>query len=176
MDVHLGGQSRDIQVTSEDHTVPSCQFPVLVTPREDPSLASFTHFPYLYTFPPCHFLPIISSSLPIPALLLLAMRLRDIETQSLSIQVHLVGALLQDTGNVSCILKLSEVDVTSRLLDGVSDQLSRTGLTLCADDHGLLLLTGLVDDESRALCFLLCNLLGFDGGGEFGGKGEVLEH
>jgi hypothetical protein len=26
------------------------------------------------------------------------------------------------------------------------------------------------------LSFLLCNLLGFDGGSEFGGKGEVLQN
>jgi len=38
----------------------------------------------------------------------------------------------------------------------------------------LFLLTGLVDDEGGALGFLLGDLLGFDGGGEFGGEGEVL--
>jgi hypothetical protein len=38
----------------------------------------------------------------------------------------------------------------------------------------LLLLAGFVDDEGGALGFLLGDLLGFDGGGEFGGEGEVL--
>jgi hypothetical protein len=38
----------------------------------------------------------------------------------------------------------------------------------------LLLLAGLVDDEGGALGFLLGDLLGFHGGGEFGGEGEVL--
>jgi hypothetical protein len=38
----------------------------------------------------------------------------------------------------------------------------------------LLLLAGFVDDESSALGFLLGDLLGFDGGGKFGGEGEVL--
>jgi len=38
----------------------------------------------------------------------------------------------------------------------------------------LFLLAGFVDDEGGALGFLLGDLLGFDGGGEFGGEGEVL--
>ena len=38
----------------------------------------------------------------------------------------------------------------------------------------MLFLAGFVDDEGRALGFLLGDLLGFDGGGEFGGEGEVL--
>lgn len=36
-------------------------------------------------------------------------------------------------------------------------------------------MAGFVDDEGGALSFLLGDLLGFDGGGEFGGEGEVLE-
>jgi hypothetical protein len=35
-------------------------------------------------------------------------------------------------------------------------------------------LAGFVDDEGGALGFLLRDLLGFDGGGEFWGEGEVL--
>ncbi len=38
----------------------------------------------------------------------------------------------------------------------------------------MFLLAGFVDDEGGALGFLLGDLLGFDGGGEFGGEGEVL--
>jgi hypothetical protein len=38
----------------------------------------------------------------------------------------------------------------------------------------LLLLAGFVDNEGGTLGFLLRDLLGFDGGGEFGGEGEVL--
>jgi len=38
----------------------------------------------------------------------------------------------------------------------------------------LFFLTSFVDDEGGALGFLLGDLLGFDGGGEFGGEGEVL--
>jgi len=38
----------------------------------------------------------------------------------------------------------------------------------------LFLLAGFVDDEGGALGFLLGDLFGFDGGGEFGGEGEVL--
>lgn len=82
---------------------------------------------------------------------------------------------MQNLRNVPRILKLPQINVRPALLDGVTNQLSGTGLTLCADDGGLLLLTGFVDDEGGALGFLLGDLLGFDGGGEFGGEGEVLD-
>lgn len=36
-------------------------------------------------------------------------------------------------------------------------------------------MTGFVDDESGTLGLLLCDLLGFDCGGELGGEGEVLD-
>lgn len=38
----------------------------------------------------------------------------------------------------------------------------------------MLLLARFIDDEGGTLGFLLGDLLGFDGGGEFGGEGEVL--
>lgn len=98
----------------------------------------------------------------------------DIETQTLSVEVDLVVALLQDGSNISGVLKLAELNVTAALLDGVTDELGGAGLTLGADDHGLLFLAGLVDDESGALSFLLSDLLGFDCGGELGREGEVL--
>lgn len=102
------------------------------------------------------------------------MRLRDIEAQSLGVQIHLVGTLFQNAGNVSCVFEFSEIDVTSALLDGVSDEFSGASLTLGADNHGLLLLAGFVDDESGALGLLLSDLLCFDGSSEFGGEGKVL--
>ena len=101
--------------------------------------------------------------------------LADVQAQHIGIQVQLILAVLQDLGNALCVLKLPQVDIRSRFLDGVTDQLGRAGLTLGADDGGLLLLAGLVDDEGGALCFLLGNLFGFYGGCEFGGEGEVLE-
>ena len=107
-------------------------------------------------------------------LLLVTRRLADVEAQAVRVEVDLVGRLLQDLGNVARVLELSEVDVCARLLDGVADQLGTAGLSLGAHDGGLLLLAGFVDDEGGALGFLLGDLLGFDGGGEFGGEGEVL--
>jgi len=82
--------------------------------------------------------------------------------------------MLQNTRDILCILKLPQINVTSALLDGLTNQLGGTGLTLGADDGGLLLLAGFVDHEGGALGFLLGDLLGFDGGGEFGGECEVL--
>jgi hypothetical protein len=102
-------------------------------------------------------------------------RLRDVETQDVRVQVNLVLTLHQDLCNVPRILKLPQIHVRPRLLDGVTNELGRSCLTLCADDCGLLLLTRLVDDEGSPLCFLLGDLLGFDGSREFGGEGEVLD-
>jgi hypothetical protein len=56
----------------------------------------------------------------------------------------------------------------------MASPINSAGLTLRADDGGLLLLAGLVDDEGGALGFLLGDLLGFNGSGKFGGEGEVL--
>lgn len=78
--------------------------------------------------------------------------------------------MLQNRRDILCILELSQVNVTSALLDGLTNQLCGTGLTLGADDSGLLFLAGFVDYEGGALGFLLRDLLGFDGGGEFGGE------
>lgn len=53
------------------------------------------------------------------------------------------------------------------LIDSPRDGLRRLGLALGADDGGLALLLGLLDDEARALCVLLRNLLLLNGLGEF---------
>jgi hypothetical protein len=98
----------------------------------------------------------------------------DVKAKTLGIEVDLVVALLQDGGDVSGVLELTQLNVTAALLDGVTNQLGGTGLTLGANDHGLLLLAGLVDDEGGALGFLLSDLLGFDCGGELGREGKVL--
>jgi hypothetical protein len=98
----------------------------------------------------------------------------DVQAKTLGIKVDLVVALLQDGGNVSGILEFTQLNVTAALLDGVTNQLGGTGFTLGANDHGLLLLAGLVDDEGGALGFLLGDLLGFDCGGELGREGKVL--
>lgn len=107
-------------------------------------------------------------------LILITLRLRDIEAQAIRVKVDLIARVLQNLCNVAGVLKLPEIDVRAALLDGVADELGGAGLTLGADDGGLLLLAGFVDDERGALGFLLGDLLGFDGGGEFGGEGEVL--
>jgi len=98
----------------------------------------------------------------------------DIQPKHIRIQEYLIPAVLQNTCNVLCVLKFSQVNVTSALLDGLTNQLCGTSLTLGADNGGLLFLAGFVDHEGGALGFLLCDLLGFDGGGEFGGEGEML--
>jgi hypothetical protein len=101
-------------------------------------------------------------------LLLVARCLHDIETKTIRVKVDLVTRVLQDLCDLPGVLKLPQVNVRPALLDGVTNKFSGAGLTLGADDGGLLLLAGFVDDEGGALCLLLCDLLGFDGGGKFG--------
>ena len=55
--------------------------------------------------------------------LLVRNRLTDVETQSCRIQIHLILTLLQDLCNVLRILKLPEIDIGPRLLDGITNEL-----------------------------------------------------
>src|SRR4051794_20012083 len=100
----------------------------------------------------------------------------DVQAQALGIKVELVLAavLLEDLGNVASVLDLTELDVALALLDGVTNELGRAGLTLCANNECLLLLTSLVDHERGTLGVLLGDLLGLNSGGELGGEGQML--
>lgn len=91
------------------------------------------------------------------------------------VQVKLVLAvLLQDLSNLASVLNLTQLNVALTLLNGLSNQLGGTGLTLCADNESLLLLASLVDQESSTLSILLGYLLSFNGSSEFGREGQVL--
>lgn len=72
---------------------------------------------------------------------------------------------------MTSILDLTQLDVTLALLDGITNEFGGTSLTLGADNEGLLLLAGLVDQESSTLGFLLGDLLGFDSGSKFRREG-----
>lgn len=100
--------------------------------------------------------------------------MRHIQSQHARVQEHLIPALLQYTRHILRIVKLPQVNICSALLDGLTNQLGTACFTLGADDGGLLLLAGFVDDKGGTLGVLLRDLLGFDCGGEFGGEGEVL--
>jgi hypothetical protein len=97
-------------------------------------------------------------------------RLRHVQAQPGGIQIDLVLTLLQDLSHALRVLELPQVDIGSRLLNGLTDELCGSSFTLGANDGGLLLLAGFVDDEGGPLGFLLGDLLGFYGGGEFGGE------
>lgn len=92
----------------------------------------------------------------------------DVQAKTLGVEVDLVVALLQDRGDSLGVVELTQVDVRSALLDGVTDQLGGTSFTLGSDNHGLLFLPGLVNDEGGTLGVLLGNLLGFNSGSELG--------
>lgn len=135
--------------------------------------ANYTHAPFTMPFP--------SAALDLlflftrGSLLLVCKRLSNVETQTVGIQIHLVLTRLQDLGDVLGVLKLPQINIRPGLLDGITNQLGGSCLTLGADDSRLLLLTSLVDDECGSLCFLLRDLLGFDSCGELGREGEVLD-
>jgi hypothetical protein len=122
----------------------------------------FGHASYTYFL--CH----NRRQLCLGPLLLVRLSLRNVQAQAVRVKVHLVARVLQNLGNIPGILKLPQINVRPALLDGVTNQLGRAGLTLCADNGGLLLLARFVDDEGGTLCFLLCDLLGLDGSGELG--------
>jgi hypothetical protein len=109
-------------------------------------------------------------------LLFVGQRLGNIQAQAIRVQVHLVLALLQDLSNVLRVLELPQVNIGPRLLDGVTNELGGSCLTLGADDCSLLFLAGLVDDEGGSLSLLLCDLLGFNSGGELGREGQMLDN
>jgi hypothetical protein len=107
---------------------------------------------------------------------LLLIRLRDIQPQTVRIQIQFIlpTSFLQYLSDIPRILDPSKIHVTSALLDGVTNEFRGAGFTLGANDGGLLFLAGFVDNESGALGFLLSYLFGFDCGGEFGREGKVL--
>jgi len=109
-------------------------------------------------------------------LLLLAAVSENVKTETLGVEVHLVlaASVLDQFGNVPSILDLTQLNVTPGLLDRFADELRRAGFSLGSDDHGLLLLSGLVDHECGALGVLLSDLLGLDGGGELGRECQML--
>jgi len=102
---------------------------------------------------------------------------KNIKTETFRVEKEpiLSTSLLQGRGNDPGVLNLLQLDIGLVLLDGFSDELGRSSLTLSLDNHSLLLLAGLVDDEGCPLGFLLGDLLGFDGGGELGREGKVLD-
>ena len=100
----------------------------------------------------------------------------DVQAEAVGVEVDLVVALLEDLSNGLGVVELTQVDVRSALLNGVTDQLGGASLTLGSDDHGLLFLPGLVNDEGGTLGILLSNLLSFDSSGELGRESEVLNH
>lgn len=101
----------------------------------------------------------------------------DVQTKTLRIQVQLVLAtrFLQDLSNLSGVLDPTKLDVALALLDRLTDKFRGAGFTLCTDNRSLFLLASLVDEEGSPLGLLLRDLLGFDGGGEFGGEGQMLQ-
>lgn len=78
--------------------------------------------------------------------------------------------------NLLCRLNATDLDQpVASFIDGPRDGLGRLGLALGADDGGLALLLGLLDDEACALGVLLCDLLLLDRLGEFAPECHVCD-
>ncbi len=99
----------------------------------------------------------------------------DIEQERIGIEQHLVVGtrLRQDGGNVTSRFELTKLEESLVLLDGFTDEFSGFRLTLGLDNDRGLLLDSLVDQEGGTKSGLLCDLLGFDGVGEFGRERDV---
>jgi hypothetical protein len=107
-------------------------------------------------------------------LVLLCIKYIQPQTSRVEHQPILGARLLQLLRNETGILNLLQLNVGLALLDSVANEIGGSRLTLCLDNHGLLLLSGLVDDKGSPLRLLLSDLLGLDGGREFGREGKVL--
>lgn len=89
-------------------------------------------------------------------------------------QVRDVGISGQHLRNILLRLNSSDHDQTvTTLCHGLGDCVGSLGFALSANDVGLPLLLGLLDDESRALGLLLGDLLLLDGLGELLAEGHV---
>lgn len=106
---------------------------------------------------------------------LLWILLRDIEEQALRIEHDPVLAVAEDACDIPRRLEFPELQESFALLHCLSNELGALGFTLCSYDRGVLLLQGLVDEESCSKRSLLCDLLGLDGVCKFGGEGDVCE-
>ena len=91
-------------------------------------------------------------------------------------QVRNVGIPCQHLRNILLRLDSSNHDETiTTLRHSLGDCVRSLGLTLSPDDISLPLLLRLLDDKSRALSFLLGDLLLLDGLGEFLAEGHVCD-
>jgi hypothetical protein len=91
-------------------------------------------------------------------------------------QIGDVGVPRQQLCNILLRLDPSDQDETiTTLLHRLADCVCCLGLALGADDIGLPLLLGLLDNKARTLGLLLCNLLLLDGLGKLLAKRHVRD-
>lgn len=91
-------------------------------------------------------------------------------------QIRDIGVVRQRLRNLLAGVDPTDLDeAVSRLGDGLADDLRALGLSLGADDVGLALLLGALDDEAGALGLLLRDLLLLDGARELAAEGQVRD-
>lgn len=91
-------------------------------------------------------------------------------------QIRDIGVVRQRLRNLLAGVDPTDLDeAVSRLGDGLADDLRTLGLSLGADDVGLALLLGALDDEAGALGLLLRDLLLLDGARELAAEGQVRD-
>jgi hypothetical protein len=89
-------------------------------------------------------------------------------------QICDVGVVGQSLGDLTASIDATDLDQTGTgLSDGLADNVGTLGFTLGADNVGLTLLLGTLDDESCPLGILLGDLLLLDGAGELLSEGHV---
>ena len=122
------------------------------------------------------FLALRSHSRNRPSNLYLIPLITDIQAQAFRVQIQLIPTtcFLQNLCNSTSILYTSQVDITSTLLDSITNKLSRFCLTICSNNSSLFLLTSFVYNESRSLSFLLCDLFSLNSSCKLGGEVKML--
>lgn len=89
-------------------------------------------------------------------------------------QICDVGVVGQSLGDLAASVDAADLNQTGTgLSDGLADNVGTLGFTLGADNVGLTLLLGTLDNESCPLSILLGDLLLLDGAGELLSEGHV---
>ena len=91
-------------------------------------------------------------------------------------QIRNIGIGRERLCNLPTGFNLSDLDKSgSCLCNSLADDVGTLCFSLRSDDVGLSFLLRLLDDESCSFGILLCDLLLFDGSGEFSAKGHVCD-
>ena len=97
----------------------------------------------------------------------------DVEQQRVGGEVYAVVRSCDGGSNILSGGDTTQLNETGIVLHSLTDQTSRSGFSLCANDGGFLVLLRLLHHILGTLGLLLGDLLGFDGVGELASEGQI---